>query len=297
MTVPYRFYNQGGRVPAAELDANFDYLDTTVSSGVVAAGNSQNTATALSATASVYVISTAPLGSGVRLPGTGSSVPSTLINQGLNQVSVYPPPGGSIYPYATNVAVLADVGGATQLQFIGGTAWALLSPPPPLDVQVPLYYDANNILNVDSSQVGTDLFGTAPLQGDLSTGLSFRPVTLGDWDTTVWTYVGKYQTAGTACSFVLRVTGTPAFTGAASGNLEITGFPFTAATNTIVNIYQISGFTTWPASADGVHLLFSGTTGLIVCNRLASTPTNFAIGNVTAATAIGFTVSGVIQLA
>ncbi len=131
----------------------------------------------------------------------------------------------------------------------------------------------------------------------LTSGVTFRPATLGDWDTTVWTYAGSYQRTGNSFGFVYHVSGTPSFTAAASGNLQVVGWPFAFATNVNLIVTSLVGFSSWDATTIGVHLSMGGTTGTMDIDRRGTTGAHLATTNITSGVPLSFTVAGSGQLA
>jgi hypothetical protein len=102
-------------------------LYQSTSAAVSAAGTTQGTATAL--TASYNVVTTAAANSGVILPAaTTAGWSVTVVNRGANAVNVYPASGAAIDGAAANVAISLPVGDTITLQNSSATQWFTTVP-------------------------------------------------------------------------------------------------------------------------------------------------------------------------
>lgn len=111
-----------GSVPTDFRPPGIIYLSTAT--GISAAGATQGTATALSATVLEHVVSTVAAGTGVRLPtpATGGAK-YTVYNRGLNALNVYPAVGGTIDAAAINMPVVIPAGATAQYTSVSTTQW------------------------------------------------------------------------------------------------------------------------------------------------------------------------------
>lgn len=91
----------------------------TVDSGLVATGANQ--ATALQLNAQWNEVDTVPAGSGVLLSAFGEGQSQTVFNQGLNPLSVYPPPGSQIDALGANIAFALAAGARHTFDFLTGS--------------------------------------------------------------------------------------------------------------------------------------------------------------------------------
>lgn len=90
----------------------------TVTTGIAAAGTTQGTATAL--TASLNYVSSVSAGTGVVLAGTvGTS--QSVYNGGLNPLKVYPPTGAAINQLTVNAAMNLPVNTACRFDVFSST--------------------------------------------------------------------------------------------------------------------------------------------------------------------------------
>jgi hypothetical protein len=82
-----------------------------ITTGIVAAGSTQATATVL--TTDINVVATTALSTGVLLPVGENSKSMTVFNGGANSLLVYPPVGGTINGASANAGItLATLKGA-----------------------------------------------------------------------------------------------------------------------------------------------------------------------------------------
>jgi hypothetical protein len=109
--------NVSGNITSPNLIANTGFVIRSVNGAVSAAGTVQANATAI--TREINVVSTAAVGSGVRLPAAVAGMVVMITNTSANTLNVYPATGGSINSLSANSAY-AHSAGAT-LQFIAPT--------------------------------------------------------------------------------------------------------------------------------------------------------------------------------
>lgn len=126
---------------------------------------------------------------------------------------------------------------------------------------------------------------------------TFAPATLGDFAMTC-TCTGTYSKMGPFIYVTLSIAGTPTFT-TASGQINIGGLPFSPnSSNQNLNVVNVSGFPTWPASTTTI----SGRLGLGTLFTIQSLRTNtstqtWQTTTMTSGTAIAAVFSGVYQTA
>ncbi len=96
-------------------------INGAVNPTISAAGTTQATATAL--TASVNVITTAGASSGVRLSNTEISDEYEILNLGANAVTVYPPTNGQINAIAANGGFTLATNTAVKVKKFTATRW------------------------------------------------------------------------------------------------------------------------------------------------------------------------------
>lgn len=100
MTTPSRIYGLSAVAQSA--------IAGDQTTGISAAGTTQATATAL--TTDINTISTCAAGAGVILPVGELSKSVTVVNNGANNLAVYPPVGGALGLLATNIASFVSPG-------------------------------------------------------------------------------------------------------------------------------------------------------------------------------------------
>lgn len=100
-------------------------LGLVENSSVSAAGTTQATATAL--TASFSIVTTAAANSGVQLPTATGSGTFIVVNNGANTVTVYPATGEAINANAANVGIQIAVGKSASFHGCGQTWGAVIS--------------------------------------------------------------------------------------------------------------------------------------------------------------------------
>mgnify|MGYP000285286688 CR=1 FL=1 len=102
-------------------------LFQSTSAAVSAAGSTQGTATAL--TASYNVVTTVAASSGVVLPVPGTTGwMITIVNRGANPLNVYPNSGAAIDGAAANAAIVVPVNDTITVQNSSGTQWFAVHP-------------------------------------------------------------------------------------------------------------------------------------------------------------------------
>lgn len=89
---------------------------STVSSGLTATGTNQ--ATALQLSSQWNEVDTTPANSGVLLSAYATGQSQTVFNQGVNALSIYPPPGAQIDSLGANVAYSLAPGARHTFDFI-----------------------------------------------------------------------------------------------------------------------------------------------------------------------------------
>jgi hypothetical protein len=111
-----------GSIPSDFRPPGIVYLASTT--GITAAGATQGTATALSATALEHFVTTVAVSTGVRLPTPAAAgAKYTIYNRGANALNVYPAVGGVIDAGAVNAAVVIPVSTTMQLTSASATQW------------------------------------------------------------------------------------------------------------------------------------------------------------------------------
>ena len=111
-----------GSIPSDFRPPGVIYLASTTS--ITAAGATQGTATALSATALEHFVTTVAASTGVRLPTPAAAgAKYTIYNRGANALNVYPAVGGVIDAGAVNAAVVIPVSTTMQLTSASATQW------------------------------------------------------------------------------------------------------------------------------------------------------------------------------
>lgn len=111
-----------GSIPSDFRPPGVIYLASTTS--ITAAGATQGTATALSATALEHFVTTVAASTGVRLPTPAAAgAKYTIYNRGANALNVYPAVGGVIDAGAVNAPVVIPVATAIQVSSASGTQW------------------------------------------------------------------------------------------------------------------------------------------------------------------------------
>ena len=100
-----------------------DFLNTSTATGIVAAGTSQATATAI--TAQINVISSVSAGTGIILPTVSTGTPVTVFHRatGGHTLSVYPPVGQQIEGLGTNAPSGMIQNGSNDFVYVGGNTW------------------------------------------------------------------------------------------------------------------------------------------------------------------------------
>ena len=93
---------------------------TSYAASVSAAGTTQGTATAL--TASVNVVTTVAANAGVILPA-GATQPVRVLNRGANALKVYPQTGAQIEAAGVNAAVIVPVGAGVTFLPVSSSQW------------------------------------------------------------------------------------------------------------------------------------------------------------------------------
>jgi hypothetical protein len=127
-------------------DAVTTAVRVATTSGISAAGTAQGDATAL--TADYNIISTAPAGTGVRLPTATIGRKVLVVNRGANAVNVYPASGAVIDSLGANTAISLPVNGLLEFNA------AFISP-------TPQWYSSYNATTA-SSVGGVSFTGTQP---------------------------------------------------------------------------------------------------------------------------------------
>lgn len=267
-----------------------------ISSGetLVAAGNSQSTATPLSASFSAHAVSAVALAQGVVLPACASPLGrvDTIVNNGTNQLYAYPASGNTIGIYAPNVPYLINPGMSQRFTCTSAGGWTSDIQPP--RTVYPLYVDPNDgALRVDSLGVAVAAFGSTPsaTSFDCSSAISFQPSTVGDFTFFYTTKACQVYQIGKMAVVDIQIAGTPTYS-TASGTLQINGFPISPAlNNSAIPITGVSGFA-WPATANGIYGALSGNTIQLSTNRTSSTSTVFTTSSINSGTALSFSLGG-----
>jgi len=195
-------------VPGDERVVAGHYESSTI--GVVAAGTTQGTATAL--TTSYNIVTTTPLNSGVTLPTPnfpGWSV--TVINKGANPLTIYPAVGHTIEALGVNTGYVLAVGGVITFKNSSTTQWWTVAPVLAAGTGISI---TNNGTNLSIANTGvTSVALSLP---------SFITVT-GSPVTTTGTLTGSLasQTANTVFIAPNGSAGTPTFRTLAYADLPI----------------------------------------------------------------------------
>jgi hypothetical protein len=100
----------GAIVPQTIRDLVVSVMSAAV--GITAAGTTQGTATALTAT--INIVTTVSSGTGVILP---SGIRTVIMHRGANPLLIYPPSGGQLEALGTNVAFLLQPGADATILF------------------------------------------------------------------------------------------------------------------------------------------------------------------------------------
>lgn len=100
-----------------------EYLNTSVTTGIVASGSSQGTATAIAA--QTNVVGNVASGTGVILPIVSAGTPVRIFHRasGGQTMSVYPPSGHQIESLGTNSPSGMIAGQANDYCYVGGNLW------------------------------------------------------------------------------------------------------------------------------------------------------------------------------
>jgi hypothetical protein len=93
----------------------------TTETGIVAAGTTQGTATALNSGYNVHAVTTVSSGTGVELPATSANRFDIVINAGTNALKVYPVTGSQIDALGTNAALTIQPGSTVAFYDVTGT--------------------------------------------------------------------------------------------------------------------------------------------------------------------------------
>lgn len=93
--------------------------------GLEATGTNQGTA--LAVTKDINVVSTVPSGTGVILPATTGGLRITVMNTGLNPLSVFPPSSSQVNALGTNIAYSLAVGARLDFLSVSSTQWYTLN--------------------------------------------------------------------------------------------------------------------------------------------------------------------------
>lgn len=91
---------KGSELTFTEVDNNFTALNTTVTTGITAAGTNQGTATAITST--INNVTTVASGTGVRLPAAAVGYTISVANHGANSLAIYPATGETVEGLAAN---------------------------------------------------------------------------------------------------------------------------------------------------------------------------------------------------
>lgn len=283
----------------AEMETEVASFVTTygpATTGLVATGASQ--ATALPIGVGTNVFTTVGVGTGALLTDMTEGMACLVANEGLNPLSVYPPSGQSILPLAADVAMTVNVG--DTLSFICMGDGTFLAAPRSLSVVSPLYFDGRD-LKFDSDVAAINMLGSVPaLNTDLSGLITLNAGTPGDWSAVI-NYSGSYVSqVGNIATVFVNVSGTATFT-TASGNLIITGFPFTVKSNnqhlSLSGLTGFSGFAAPPTVAGepaGFYGRFTGTQITMGFNRLNAASSAITVANITSGTPFSFTLTGAL---
>ena len=110
-----------GLAVAGTITTTVGYNIPSVTTGIVAAGASQGTATALST--QVNIVSSTPSSTGVILPTPTIGMRITVANTDANALLVYPPSGSAINALSTNNGYSVAAGTAVDFIAISSTLW------------------------------------------------------------------------------------------------------------------------------------------------------------------------------
>ena len=118
-------YEAGSDITSGDLSVSGELVVST-STAVTAAGTTQGTATALTAT--YNLVTTATANQGVLLPDAVSGKRCTIVNLSTADIKVYPSTSENIDLLANNVAKTLPAGASLSLIASSGTTWRSLLP-------------------------------------------------------------------------------------------------------------------------------------------------------------------------
>ena len=220
-------------------------LYSSTTTGIVAAGTTQGTATAL--ITSNNIVSTAPVGSGVILP-----VPSfpgwsiTVFNRGANSVIMYPNSGGQIDMASANTGIYIPTNQFVTVQNSSATQWNTVNPIYASGTGISLSIIAGEII-INNTGV-TSITGGSGISASSSTGgvtLNTPITSTGDLIVGSGTNTATRLPIGTTGQILVVSGGTAAWTTIIQRVITSVSTATTASAVTGLDyVYLVSGTTT-----------------------------------------------------